>query len=302
MGEGGGRRYRPRTTVPRIMVFVLGVAILSSCAGNDETPTTADEPGPTSSTTRAVTGREYTEGDCVTWDQDATSTDQPPTRVVPCDQEHLIEIAGHMEAPAGLSSDYPSDAVWNELRDTECRRIVERHMRGPLDPKGRYQAGWLRPLPAAWANGERTAWCGIIAIPIDVAVSRDIPAELRPFTGRARIEDQQQLYDAGTCLTQTPDGGIAAVVACTEPHSLEIPGAIQLDQTAARPVTDEAWQTVAIPPCRRLAAAYLNRPLSRDVLVGFFRISQASWDAGARKVECTLVRADNALMTASLRA
>jgi hypothetical protein len=147
---------------PGIAVFVLGLAVLVRVVGigpweeDEGSPVATDSAsGPTTSTTGALAARNYKTGDCVTWDQSPTAPTYLHTDVVDCDEPHLFEITGRVDGAKRFSQDYPSQAAWDELEAQECVRLAERHLRGPLDPEGRFHTSSLIPPATAPGRGSR---------------------------------------------------------------------------------------------------------------------------------------------------
>src|SRR4051812_646189 len=140
-GQRRRRRPNPRKIIGPILVLGLGAAVgvvvaglsgrgpYASLAASREATTTI-EPGPTTTllggtttTEFALDGRDYRPGDCVIWDQDAPPADYHRTDVVPCGEDHIIEIAEglRIEDPAEGG---PTTPGWVDRNRSRCTPVV----------------------------------------------------------------------------------------------------------------------------------------------------------------------------------
>jgi hypothetical protein len=239
----------------------------------------------TSSTIQALEMRSYRRGDCVNWDQ-RHSTARRSTNVIPCEQTHLVEIAGEIDV-SGRFDHYPSEPEWTRVFSHDCLASVRSLLGGPLDPDGRFTTGGIEPLADAWGQGVRTAWCGVVATRTGPAVHRDT---FESFRGKVEGASQVRTEPVGTCL-----GSKQFAVACATPHSVEIVGYVDLTGLTTQPpaVNDNAgWDRLVGDKCGTVGRAYLGHPLSGDEGFGWLSILPASWAAGRRVVECTVARYD----------
>jgi hypothetical protein len=270
-----------------LAAFVSASCGPSSTDANRITPPTTTTLRNTT-TTLALVGREYEVGDCVTWDQSEDVRGQRNTSVVPCTAPHLIEITGSYVVP-GLFPPYPSDAGWREIGDENCDELATAYLATTLDPNGRFDSGWLIPLPDAWAGGEHRLWCGLTAktFPRDDSGPSE-RVSFSPLTESAKGKDQAFLYGTGACLALATDGSIGAAVPCSSAHDFEVTGSVDVRGRASElPPTADAWHQLVGDDCERLATSYLGRaPSDPNVRSSFLGIPPESWAVGRRVVEC----------------
>jgi hypothetical protein len=279
-----GRVYR----VAAVLVVLTSAACSSSTRNSRQVvvPTTTSSGHTT--TTIALVGQSYQVGDCVTWDQSKEARAKRDTTTVPCTEPHLLEITGSHVVP-GLFRPYPSDAAWREIGNENCDELASAYLATTLDPNGRFDSGWLTPLPDTWARGDHRLWCGLTAklFPQDDAgQSEQVP--LLPLTESAKGKDQAFLYGTGACLVIGTDGLIGAPVPCPSAHDFEVTGSINLRGRASDvPATTDAWDQLIGDDCERLVTSYLGRsPSDPNVRSGYLGIPPESWAAGRRVVEC----------------
>ncbi len=247
------------------------------------TPSTVDAiaAGVTTTTDYHLTRRTYTAGQCVTWSQD-DDRDTRPTRVVPCDQPHIIEMTRLARAD-GFGAAYPGDAVLDKYVTDRCEPFLRERLGAPWDPDGRFYPGAVMPSRESWRGGDRDIWCGIQARTSWFSS----PDRLDEWTGVAAQQDQSLLIAAGTCVAV--DEGTNRAVDCNATHSYEVTGVATVAPTVTRyPVDEVQWRQVIGDQCARLGTAYLGHPPKAPVASGWLQISAHSWDAGRRVAECTV--------------
>jgi hypothetical protein len=278
-----------------VAVITLGGNGDSSPTAGTSTTTSAFGEGTTSSTRPSLILNSYRKGDCATWDQDE---DASSARLVDCSKEHLVELVESERVPASVRR-YPTAAEWDAIETAVCGPVVESYLQAKIDPSGRYAATGIHPTEASWARGVRSLHCGIN--------QRGETADDKfiAFTGKVDPARQYQAFAPGTCLPAGDAGRLGRPVPCTQPHVLEITGAVDLTgRIGHAPTNDEMDQTIGAD-CEQIAAAYLGRPLEDDLWSGWLNIEPESWDAGHRITECTLERygPDNApvVLSAPLR-
>lgn len=135
------------------------------------TGTTAPAPSGTSTT---GVGLVFSVGDCLTWDQAATTTVR--FVVVDCSASHLVEIAGKgdLSDAFGPAAAYPDLSGLQAAVNTVCSPLVDTYLAGAsMDG---IEPGVIPPSEAAWAAGDRTAWCTVGLTRVD--------GERQPYTGR----------------------------------------------------------------------------------------------------------------------
>lgn len=285
-------------------------AVSSNTSGTTTAPggaTTGTAIGGTS-TTFGLTRRTYTFGDCVRWDQADGGPSQRNTEVVPCDQPHLLEIGGPFEVADRLGH-YPSDEEWSQLDKESCTPFAEQLLGGPLDTAGRMTIGAVVPSEPGWSAGDRTIWCGV-GLHNRLALPGEDPADFRPgsttwfppTSGTLRGQSQALVRPPGTCANED-----AFAVPCSEPHTSEITGAVDLTGRTVTPPADgdvAGWSALVGDACRDATIAYLHRQLVPGETNYHYPIPARSWAAGRRIVECAAGRhfggADQP-MTGSLR-
>ncbi len=165
--------------IARWVVAVTAVLALASGCGGDvvetgpsatvgqgfsevvvtEAPTTSAAPTGTGTTVAPSTSSsEFEVGDCLWWDVASTSA---TFMVVPCAEEHLVEVAG----PGDLAATFAPEAAFptpDELRAALadlCGPIVERYL-GRV-PEDGIEPGVIAPTEATWSEGDRVAWCTV---------------------------------------------------------------------------------------------------------------------------------------------
>jgi hypothetical protein len=253
------------------------------------TPTSGEQS--TTSTTLPLDYRKYSPGNCVTWDVSATG--QTPTSVVPCSSPHLIEMVEGIQLKAyGRWATYPSLNGWQFLINTECAQPVNAYLGYALNANGRFYLGAIFPLERAWADGQRTLWCGIEErTGADPSPVIGAPSA---FTGTVRGQDQTFLYAVGTCLpVGSTAGTFGQPTSCATPHLVEITGDVDIaGQTQSLPQNPDEWIAAIGQGCRNLAASYYGAPLPNGIEWGYLGIPQSSWDAGGRTVMCTIGQYD----------
>jgi hypothetical protein len=259
---------------------MLGVATLDSFAGATvpvlstfaALPAASNEPD-----VREVPPPPATPGTCLMW----TRPDAADTEVVDCARPHLFEQAGSVTLADDMA--LPDDRQWRQIVNERCQPVVLEYMRGKFDPDGRYRVGALKPSPAKWAEGDRELRCGL------QSASRS--GALYPLAGRAAESDQAAVQEPGTCLAI--DGRtIGDPVDCAGPHAVETVGVVDLagkfpDAFPAVGDQDAYLQ----PECARIANEYAGgaEAISKKGLTVYWdNITEGSWNAGSRKVNCNL--------------
>jgi hypothetical protein len=247
-------------------------------------------PGATTSTTYGLERLTYGPGDCVIWDQRKGGPDTRDTRVVPCDQPHLIEITGRSAAPDEPS--YPTDSEWDRLIGSgDCGRQAAEYVGGELDPYGRFHVGAIRPSLQGWDQGDREMWCGLESV--SQAANHD-PDVSDPFTGTVHSQPQALLWPTRSCVAgQAATGALDGTVPCTDPHLYEIAGTLDASRLATVPPPDSPlWDTRLGTNCYNVARAAFGGRLPAGVQSAVFPIDPASWRAGRRTTECAVARFD----------
>jgi hypothetical protein len=297
----GGLRARD-CLIPALLVAAVwaGLGFPTPIGPNDAAPASetslgrVDAPGETTSTTIGLVGRSYSPGQCVTWDQTREWKGLRPTRIVSCDEPHLIEITGRHVL--NLVGAYPTEPEWDDIIDNgECGRLAAQYLGGEIDPEGRFATGVIRPVPEGWGRGDREVWCGVQATTTAVDHDSEFSVE---FTGAVRSQPQTSLYGAGTCLARDPAAGvITGTVDCAQPHAYEIVGAVDAGARFKTPPPADSgqWASGRLgDDCDRLARSRFGGRLPAGVETSVFPIVEASWRTGKRTTECAAARYDTA--------
>lgn len=286
--HGGAAPARPDQRPARRVVFgVLVGALVMLAVATLDTFGGAKVPvlGSIAALPAAVSGAQpeeappppATPGSCLTW----TRPDAADTQLVDCAKKHLFEQAGSVPLTDQVA--LPDDQVMRQLVNDRCTPVVSSYLGNELDPAGRYRVGALKPSPSRWDDGDRELRCGL------QSASRS--GALYPLTGKAVGSDQSNVQEPGTCLAI--DGKtIGDPVACSGQHAVETVGVVDLGQKfpdAFPAVGDQ--DGFLQPECARIAGEYAG---SADVIskkgltVYWDNITEESWGAGSRKVNCNL--------------
>jgi Septum formation len=220
--------------------------------------------------------RSYEPGDCVYWDEGGAG--DVVTEVVDCSQPHRVQIAEEVDGPEG--EDYPSPAAWDAFLDNECRAAAERYLGFALDPHGRITPYGIMPLEDSWSLADRRVWCG-------VSIYQPGAPE-GTSTEDAHTAEQAFHHAVGDCISVPPDGSVA-VVACDQPHHMEITARADFGDLASLPADDQIGAR-----CQPTVDAYLGHPPVEPWRAGHEGLVQPSWDAGTRTAHCFVGQFDAA--------
>ncbi|MFF5989767.1 septum formation family protein [Prauserella flavalba] len=216
-------------------------------------------------------------GSCLTW----TKPDASDVKKVGCAQEHLFEVAGVVD----ISAQYPKDArppnadAWQTIAEQRCGQSVRDYLDKPLDPFGKLSLGVLRPDEQQWTQGERKLHCGIQWV--------SPGGELQPLKGKAKDENQSNVWEPGTCLALV-NKTVGDPVDCAKEHSYEIVGLVNLaNHFEAFPSADEQEKWLDTE-CNRIVGEYTGGANLRDkgLILGWDLREKESWDAGSTLVNC----------------
>jgi hypothetical protein len=259
---------------------MFGVATLDSFAGATVPVlgTLAALPAASSgSSAREVPPPPATPGTCLMWSR----PDAADTEVVDCAQPHLFEQAGSVTLAGDMA--LPDDRQWRQLVNERCEPVVVEYLGGKFDPDGRFRVGALKPSPSKWADGDRELRCGV------QSASRS--GALLPLSGRAADSDQSAVHEPGTCLAI--DGRtIGDPVDCSGPHAVETVGIVELSEKFPDAFPAVGDQDAYLQPqCAKIANEYAGSAdaiSEKGLTVYWDNITEASWKAGTRKVNCNL--------------
>ena len=291
------------TWLPALVVFAGGVAAMRAANvgvfADQSQPARADRGmveteaagGSTPSSTYHLASRWYQPGDCVRWDQSEDAAETRATRVVPCDQPHLMEMTGRAVMP--ILKTYPSEEEWRRIVDEgDCGKQVAAYLGGEIDPYGRFGAGALEPTFESWLTGDRELWCGVLQRSSEAYPNED----LETFTGAVKSQPQGFVHPAGTCLAE--DAATLTTIGrvpCNEAHIYEIVGDVDAGAAFSSPPApdSEVWNTKLAPACEALARkAFNGNRIPNGVEVSVSSIDPASWRTGERRAACNIARFD----------
>jgi hypothetical protein len=220
-----------------------------------------------------------TPGTCLTWRR----TDAADAKPTDCAGPHLFEQAGAVqltEFPA--NAPLPDNERFRQLVNEQCVPLVDTYLNGKYDPDGKFRAGALKPSQKSWAKGDRSLRCGLQRF------SRS--GALYPIVGKVADQDQADVQPAGTCLGI--DGRfIGDPVDCSLPHAVESVGSVDLGQKFSKFPQVSDQDSYLQPACTKLAADYAggdNVVSQKNLSVLWDNLTQESWNAGTRKVGCSL--------------
>lgn len=218
-------------------------------------------------------------GSCLNW----TEPDAGDIRQVTCAEPHLFEVTGTTELSPELGPDapFPSTEQWQQIKQQRCTAVATRYLGGDFDPNGRFAVGAFTPSIEGWNDGDRTLHCGL---------QQPGPSgKLFRITGSVRDLDQSDIHDVGTCLGINGTA-VSDPVRCSEPHSVEITGVVDLGEKfpdGYPPVPEQ--DPFLATRCNELTAKYAGSPTAAEdkkLTVYWDNLTQESWNAGSRKVNC----------------
>ncbi len=216
-------------------------------------------------------------GTCLNWSR----PDAADAAVVDCTQSHLFEQAGSVKLTDQPS--LPNDQQWRQLVKERCDPLVTDYLKGRLDPDGRYRIGALKPSAAKWNEGDRELRCGL--------QRSSQSGALYPTSGKVAESDQSDVQQPGTCLAI--DGrGVGDPTACSGAHAVETVGVVDLAQKFDGGFPAVADQDGYLQPtCAKIASGYAGSDkviAAKKLTVYWDNITEDSWKAGSRKVNCNL--------------
>jgi hypothetical protein len=99
--------------------------------------------------------------------------------VVPCDQDHLVEVLGGVDISALYSDpldDYPSQGRLASVGQQSCDGLLRTYL--GTGSGGGVKELVLTPTPTTWAQGDRMLWCSVGLTPVG--------GQRPPYTGKAK--------------------------------------------------------------------------------------------------------------------
>ncbi|MCE0761800.1 septum formation family protein [Pseudonocardia kujensis] len=278
-----GRR-QARRIVAAVLVgagVMLGVATLDTVAGATVpvlgSLAALPSPNGTSADVEDIPPPPTTPGTCLNW----ARADAADTAVVDCAQPHLFEQSGTVQLTDQQT--LPDDATMRQLVNERCTPVVLQYLGGRFDPNGKFRVGALKPSQKKWDEGDRELRCGV------QSASRS--GALYPLSGKAADQDQSGVYEPGTCLAI--DGPrVGDPTDCAGPHAVETVGVVDLSQKFPGGFPAVGDQDGFLQPeCSRIAGDYAGGPqviTDKKLTVYWDNITEESWNAGTRKVNCNL--------------
>ncbi|MET0191083.1 MAG: septum formation family protein [Pseudonocardia sediminis] len=219
-----------------------------------------------------------TAGICLNW----TRPDAVDTAAVDCARPHLFEQAGNvklLDQPA-----FPTDQGWQKLVAERCSPVVNGYLKNKFDPDGKFRIGALKPSQARWDGGDKGMRCGL------QSASRS--GMMIPITGKVAAQDQSAVVPAGTCLGI--DGRtVGDPVDCAQPHAVETVGIVDLGTQFKEGLPSVDDQDGFLQPaCQKAADTFAGAnkgAIAQNKLTVYWdNLSDPSWKAGSRKVNCNL--------------
>lgn len=284
--------------VAAVLASAALVRALAGCStgGSDDR---ADGEGGRTTTTYVIDGRHYRTGDCVMFDQVATSGTHP-SRVVPCSEPHVVELVGDTEIHTE-GDRYPGSDQVRVLADKRCRELAARYLGEPLLVGGRFVHYGLGITPQGWAVGERTYRCGLAEMDKRSRNRRLAVLLEQSVKGQSQIDD----LEVGTCQPSIDqlrdDPTLPAILPCDQPHGREVTGEAPISDDHWDPNADvdaEAARTAAA--CRAALDAYAgpDHPGVHSTELG---ITKEAMALGDRDITCLAVPDGDQPLVGSVR-
>jgi hypothetical protein len=227
-------------------------------------------------------------GDCLSW----PGTNPDAAHIVACKDEHRFEVAESIDMKTFPGTEYgpnaapPSKERVAQISQEQCTPALRSYLGPKFDPNGKFTIGLLWSGEKAWKqSGERRMLCGLQLLgPGDTQL---------PFQGNVADIEQSKVWAAGTCLgidaaTNQPTD---VPVDCTQPHAMEVTGAVNLAEKFPGGLPADPDQDAFIKDsCTKLTDAYLAPVQLRatTLALSYSTISLPSWSAGSHQVSCNI--------------
>ncbi len=218
-------------------------------------------------------------GTCLNWPADNPRN----MRRISCDEPHIFEVANNVDIGKDFGPNTPAPDVegWQQIVTEQCTPVVAEYLGGKLDPAGKYTAGALKPTADQWRGGDRKLRCGL---------QRVTPSgeRLLPTTGAAADQDQSNVHEPGTCFALV-EGQVGDPIDCTEKHSFEVVGYIDLAEALGADYQSEQVQTEKlIDLCLPVANEFTGAKNLTEMGLSLYAdtLRPESWDAGSFRVNC----------------
>ncbi|NMO04359.1 septum formation family protein [Gordonia sp. TBRC 11910] len=230
-------------------------------------------------------------GDCLNWPDGNPGSPEK----VDCTAQHRFEVAGPIDgtvlpgAEFGTKAAWPGVARFAAIRDEQCPVMVSEYLGGKLDPQGRFSVGLMFPSQVQWDKGARQLRCGLEQPGRDGVQTQ--------FSGKVSNVDQSFDWPPGTCIgidtaTRKPT---STVVNCTEKHSFQTTGVIDLGARFGPRLSGKPWPGIdeqnkflgSICPGQTNRFLGGKDKFDKTTLnVQWSTVSEVSWLAGSRRVVC----------------
>lgn len=293
-GTATPARWSRRRWLITVAAVVVG-AILVALLINLTVDKTTSHPNELSVAGAIQAGPEFAHasmGSCLNWNDKNPGDQISSLEEVPCEDNHRFEVAGIIDLTMypsqrfGENADPLSAEQVESLRLGVCRPLVDSYLPQGLDPAGRFRVGLLHPDVGAWKHGDRTLVCGI------EATNTASPE----FSGKVGKQDQSVSWANGTCVYVNPEHRYDVQdVDCRNPHMMEVVGTVDLSaKFGDRMPSKKAQNAYAERQCVAMATSYMGGPeqlRATTLTVLWSRVSLAGWNAGSRKVTCSLAKA-----------
>ncbi|RAV32423.1 hypothetical protein DLJ54_03420 [Corynebacterium heidelbergense] len=290
-------RRRRRSTMVAIVAALcggVGAGAFTYAAPEGSTPVTpTPRSGPTAQpAVKAAAFSEADRGNCVTWrpGQNGVNTD---FETVDCAQPHRFEVSARQDLSTYPTSEFgpkaaqPDLARQQQLTDELCVGPTMQYLNGKLDPQGRYRISPILPPASSWEKGDRTMLCGVMV--------QDETGRSVEVTGLASQQDQARAFAPDACVAV--EEGSSRQVPCDQNHSWQVVSTVNLGENFPNgwpPI--QAQNEFLDKVCTDAARNYLggDDQLYYSTLTPFWTtLSQVSWDAGSRTVNCALTFGHN---------
>ncbi len=218
-----------------------------------------------------------TPGVCLNWSR----ADASDTAALDCARPHLFEQAASVKLLDQPT--FPTDAAWQKLVAERCTPAVTGYLKGKFDPDGKFRVGALKPSQQRWDGGDKGMRCGL------QSASRS--GAMLPITGTVASQDQSAVVAAGTCLGIN-GRTVWDPVSCSQPHAVEAVAVMDLGpQFKDKQPTVDEQDGFLQAACQKAANGFAGNDQvigQKKLTVYWDNLSDASWKAGSRKVNCNL--------------
>ncbi len=218
-------------------------------------------------------------GTCLNW----TEPDAADIGAVACDRPHLFEATGKADMRDQFPdrAPFPDTEQWQQIKQERCTPVSQQFLSGRFDPHGRFAVGAFTPSEQGWNAGDRVLHCGL---------QQPGPSgKLYRTSGSASKVDQSNTYPVGRCLGINGTA-VWDPVDCSQPHSVEITGLVNLGEQfpGGFPAEDDQDHFLAAR-CEELTGGYAGGATAahdKGLVPYWDTLREESWNAGSRQVNC----------------